>query len=202
MSYKLIKRLGSGAFGVVKLYEETSSGKLVAVKIINKNELKPRQKELFMNELESMKILSNNGQKCHKNVSCYFSDTEDIKHYYIFMEYIPGDPLNILIDKGVLTSEMILYIIRSICNGISHIHEKGIVHLDIKPHNIIVNDKEVKIIDYGLGCKNYNIVNDKISICNSKLKGSPNYIKREVWLGEKIEEKYFDKLDVYAFCIL
>lgn len=113
------------------------------------------------------------------------------------MEYAPEGSLANLIKKNknvdggpkYLSEKMIYSIFLQICKGIKHIHDKKIIHRDIKPDNIFMfNDGLIKIGDFGVS----KIINETIQL-NTTLAGSPYYIAPEVFM-----RKYNSKADIWS----
>ena len=91
-------------------------------------------------------------QLAHRNVVRVY-DIEEIYHtVFIIMEYLEGDSLETMLERmgSIPVPETVKYLLQT-CSGLSYAHQKGLVHLDIKPGNIFVQlDDEVKIVDFGL----------------------------------------------------
>ena len=115
--------------------------------------------------------------------------------YYIVMEYIEGETLKTLIDKnnGIYEKEAIKYAIQ-ICSALSAAHKKGIIHRDIKPHNILLRqDGQAKITDFGIA---KSVSTDDIE--EKQVLGSVYYISPEQAKGEKIDTR----TDIYSLGIV
>ena len=149
--YKYGRLLGKGAFGKVNLSLHVLTGRLVAIKSINKTRLtSERQKSKITQETNIMKNLS------HSNyVVKVFETYETHKHICIVMEYIcAGDLLSYIRKRSKLSETTAKYIFKQIVLGLQYIHSKGIVHRDIKLDNILIDlDNNIKICDFGVSKK-------------------------------------------------
>ena len=134
--------MGKGGFGRVLQVLNKSDGKYYSIKEIPlKNETKEKI-ESFQNEAF---ILS---QFNCENIVKYYDSSEDKNHIYILMEFCNEENLRSFIDKNMndntLIKENIIYnIISQICMGIKEIHDKKIVHRDIKPDYIFMNENMI-----------------------------------------------------------
>ncbi len=174
--YKYGRLLGKGAFGKVNLSLHTLTGRLVAIKSINKSKIiTERQKSKIQIETSIMKTLSSS----HYIVK-FFETYETQKHICIVMEYIcAGDLLSYIRKRNKLNEQTAKYIYKQIILGIQHIHNHNIIHRDIKLDNILIDlDNKIKICDFGVSKRINN--NDKIyEQC-----GTPTYIAPEILKGK------------------
>ena len=149
--YHFQRVLNHGSFGQVKLYSDRIfSGREFAIKCISKAHLKPSKIHQIKNEIEILSTLD------HPNIVTYFCTVEDVKNYYIIMEYLSGKNLEKIFreDYNKITFNDIKFILYQVFSSLIYIHSKNIVHRDIKPANLIYvknNDKfDLKLIDFGL----------------------------------------------------
>ena len=163
--YIFVKKLGQGGQGTVYLVERKSDGKKVALKIIKVIKKKYETIITALNrslmEIEFLKEVSAE-PKCNLYISCYHSHLVDIKAnvIYLEMEYIDGPnlleyvkPLYESEDVDTLTN-IIYMVVKAITTALVHVHEKGILHNDIKPDNIVIEKGTniPKLVDFGLAC--------------------------------------------------
>ncbi|XP_039591165.1 serine/threonine-protein kinase PLK3 [Polypterus senegalus] len=166
------KLLGKGGFA--RCYEMTdlANNKVYAVKVIPQSRVaKPHQREKITNEIELHKSLY------HRHIvkfSHYFEDGENI---YIFLEICSRKSLaHIWKARHTLTEPEVRYYLRQIISGLKYLHNKGILHRDLKLGNFFVNDNmELKIGDFGLAARLEPVEQRKRTIC-----GTPNYLAPEV----------------------
>jgi len=151
--YVLLERLGEGGMGEVFKARHQKMGRIVAIKLIRKERLANKAAvERFHREIRSASQLS------HPNVVHAF-DADQVGGTHLFaMEYVEGVDLNKLVrEKGPLPVEQASDCIRQAALGLQHAFEKGMVHRDIKPHNLLLAKAQgplsvglVKILDFGL----------------------------------------------------
>lgn len=170
--YRVGKVLGKGAFGKVSLALHKLSKKLVALKLLNKEILRNEtSKEKVMQEVRILKRFR------HPNVVKLYETFESEKHIVLVMELCAGgDLLNYVRKRRRLKEEYAKYIFKQIMEGIAHVHQKGVLHRDIKLDNILLDGKGViKIGDFGVSRIITNI-NDKMT----EQCGTPAYIAPEI----------------------
>ena len=177
--YKYGRLLGKGAFGKVNLSLHILTGRLVAIKSINKEKITTeRQKQKIKQETTIMKKLS----KCN-NIVKIFETYETKKHICIVMEYIcAGDLLSYIKKRSKLQEPVAKFIFKQIILALKFIHENKIVHRDIKLDNILIDlDNNIKICDFGVS-KIVNKGDVMIEQC-----GTPAYIAPEILLNKGYE---------------
>lgn len=145
--YEIIKSIGEGGMANVYLAQDTILDRKVAIKVL-RGDLSADDKFIrrFEREAQSVSNLS------HQNiVEVYDVGVEDGNHY-IVMEYIEGKTLKQLLKKREsLTLTEVIDIMTQLTDGIAHAHESYIIHRDIKPQNIIIEDNGlIKITDFGI----------------------------------------------------
>ena len=177
--YKYGRLLGKGAFGKVNLCLHTLTGRLVAIKSINKEKIKSeRQNQKIKQETKIMETLSKS-----KNIVKIFETYETKKHICIVMEYIcAGDLLTYIKKRSKLTEPVAKFIFKQIILGIKHIHDNSIIHRDIKLDNILLDlDNNIKICDFGVSRK-INKGDIMFEQC-----GTPAYIAPEILINKGYE---------------
>jgi serine/threonine protein kinase len=145
--YKLIDLLGRGGMGSVFLAEHCTMNRRVALKIIAKHVAQdPDSLKRFLTEARAIAALD------HPNIVQAFSVDNEGDRYYIVMEYVAGPDLKRLVEEeGPLDGGRAADYVRQVAEGLAHAHERKIVHCDIKPSNLLVNNQGVvKILDMGL----------------------------------------------------
>src|SRR5262245_32079854 len=145
--YRILGQLGAGGMGVVYKAEHKLMGRIVALKVIGRRYTSsPVAVERFVREFKAT------GQLHHKNiVTAHDADTWNGLHFLV-MEYVEGMSLDRLVARrGPLPISTACQCVRQAAQGLQHRFEQGMVHRDIKPHNLIVTRKgQVKVLDFGL----------------------------------------------------
>jgi serine/threonine protein kinase/tetratricopeptide (TPR) repeat protein len=148
--YKLLSILGEGGMGIVYLAEQERPVKRqVALKVIKPGMDSKRVLARFEAEQQALALME------HPHVARVHDAglTASGRPYFV-MEYVKGIPINEYCDKHRLTIEERLRLFLHICEAIQHAHQKGIIHRDVKPSNILVTieDKQAspKVIDFGV----------------------------------------------------
>ncbi len=138
--------VGEGGMGVVYLGTQVSLGKKVAIKVLpptlSKNAEFVRR---FDREAQALAALN------HPNIVTIIDKGYTAGLYYFVMEYVEGITLRHLMRERRLTPTEALRIVPAVCSALEYAHERGIVHRDVKPENILITaDGRVKIADFGL----------------------------------------------------
>ena len=146
--YVILDRIGSGSMGRVYRAHHAMMDRVVALKIIAP-EISSNERVVARFQRE-MKLV---GRLDHPNVVRAFDADQINRVLYIVMEYVAGTSLGDRLKKNgpIPAAEMVDYAAQAAL-GLAHAHEQGIVHRDIKPTNILLNeDRRIKILDLGLG---------------------------------------------------
>ena len=145
--YEIVKSIGEGGMANVYLANDKILDRKVAVKVL-RGDLSSDDKFIrrFQREALSVSNLS------HPNIVEVYDVGEEDGEYYIVMEYIEGKTLKQLLKKREsLTLTEVIDIMTQLTDGISHAHESYIIHRDIKPQNIMIQDDgRIKITDFGI----------------------------------------------------
>ena len=145
--YRMLRQIGSGGMSTVYLAEHKLMRRQRAIKVLPKRRVDDSSYlARFHLEAQATSRLD------HPNiVRCYDVDNDGDTHY-IVMEYIEGKDLNTIVkQEGPLSLELACNYIAQAAEGLEHAHEKGLVHRDVKPANLLVDTKGiVKILDLGL----------------------------------------------------
>ncbi len=208
-NYEIIKTLGEGTFGKVKLAIHIPTNEKVAIKILEKSRIEDNEDLQCINrEITFLKTLN------HINIISLYEIIENSEYYYIIMEYAENDLFTFIVQNNFLSEETASLFYYQIIKVIEYIHKYKIVHRDLKPENILLtnNNTIIKIIDFGLANsykkenennieKNLennnnqinennnnnidNIINNNNENLLNTLCGSPCYAAPEMILGKK-----------------
>ncbi|MFH1680757.1 MAG: protein kinase [Candidatus Eisenbacteria bacterium] len=144
--YRILAKLGEGGMGVVYRAEDTKLGRTVALKFLPPELTKdPEAKQRFVHEAQAASSLS------HPHITTIYEIDEVEGRTFIAMECIEGGSLKKRIHAGPLPIDEAIGVAIQVAEGLQEAHEKGIVHRDIKPDNVMVTPKgQAKIMDFGL----------------------------------------------------
>ena len=202
----LEKFLGEGQFGEVYLTKKDGDDKLYATKTYEREKIENSQYMKYLkNEINILKMLN------HPNIVKYDDIKKSKNHFYIIMEYCNGGELSKILAKyqekydKPFSQEIVQYLMRQIIDAFKYMHERDIMHRDIKLENILLhfeNDKDkeelnlmksqVKIIDFGFAIKlNNNSVT--YTTIGNPLNMDPQMLKKYINNDEKSQKLGYDK---------
>ncbi len=189
--YEIQEIIGVGGMAVVYKAHDNVENRTVAIKIL-KEEFVSNDDFIrrFKNESKAIAVLS------HPNIVKVYDVSFGDLIQYIVMEYIDGITLKEFIEKqGSLRWQDAIYFTIQILKGLQHAHDKGIVHRDVKPQNIMVlSDGSIKVADFGIARFSRN---EQRTITDKAI-GSVHYISPEQARGEKTDEK----ADIYSVGVM
>ncbi len=175
--YRIEEQLGAGGMAVVFRAQDQLLERAVAVKILRQDfSQDPAFRERFRQEAKAAANLT------HPNIVTIYDFDIDHEHLYIVMEYLPGKDLKTLINQeGKLSVDDALHLMIQACAGIGYAHRAGLVHCDIKPHNMLVSpDLRLKVTDFGIARALASIQPDEKT---DYVWGSPQYFSPEQATG-------------------
>src|ERR1700722_12198165 len=155
--YRVLGPLGSGGMGVVYRAEDTTLHRTVALKFVPESAAhSPKVNERLRHEARTASALN------HPNICTVYEVGEDSGEIFIAMEFVEGRTLSELIRQGPVPIDTVLRYGRQITSALAHAHERGVVHGDLKPLNIMVTPLgEAKILDFGLARRNNPVEFDR-----------------------------------------
>ena len=145
--YQLVESLGTGGMALVYKAKDLMLERHVAVKVLREDfSVDAAFRERFRQEAKAAANLS------HPNIVTVHDFGLDQRHLFIVMELVPGTDLKTRIrEKGRFEVQEALDLMVQACQGVGYAHRAGLVHCDIKPHNILVSlDGRVKVTDFGI----------------------------------------------------
>ena len=178
--YELLAEIGRGAMGVVYKARDPIIDRVLAIKTVDFRGLGAVQTGVqarFFQEAQSA------GRLSHPNIVTIFDAGEAEGCAYIAMELLEGPSLREVLDQSApLSVTRALEIAGQIARGLAYAHEHGVVHRDVKPANVILVARRVKITDFGIARLPFGASN-----AQSELAGSPKYMSPEQALGENVD---------------
>ena len=145
--YRVLSRLGSGGMADVYLAEDQLLGRRLAVKVLHHHFAEDQEfVERFRREASSAAGLS------HPNIVAIFDRGEWDGTYYIAMEFVPGRSLKALVrEQGPLDPVVAIDIVTQILQAARFAHARGVIHRDLKPHNVILDEEgRARVTDFGI----------------------------------------------------
>ena len=187
--YEDIQLIGQGSIGAVYKAVDKILKRKVALKVI-KDAYKNNKEaiERFVHEAQSVSLFKHPGF-----ITIY--DININKQFFIVMDYVEGEDLQLLMKKGALHMKDAVQIAINICDALSCAHQNGVVHRDIKPGNILVmKDLRIKISDFGLT----QLMTPSVIGQPGQVLDAPVYLSPEQIRGETLDYRS----DIYSFGII
>jgi len=184
--YQVERKLGAGGMANVYLAEDQELGRRVAIKILNDRHAGDEQfVERFRREAKNAAALS------HPNIVSIYDRGEAEGTYYIAMEYLDGRSLKeLIVQRGPAPITVSVEYARQILSALRFAHRHGIVHRDIKPHNVLVDaDGRVKVTDFGIARIESSMLTQVGAIM-----GTPGFIAPEMYLSDTFD----NRVDLFA----
>ncbi|HEY7872082.1 MAG TPA: protein kinase [Rudaea sp.] len=182
--YDIIAELGRGGMGVVYKGYETSLNRYVAIKVLAESLAHDESvKERFLREARSMAALND-----PHIISIYFIG-DDAGQTYFVMEFVDGESLGSLLKReSKLKPEQAAKIVYQTAQGLATAHDKGVIHRDIKPGNLMLTSKgAVKIADFGIALSTQDF--SKKLTSTGEFVGTPGYLSPEVCQGKPVDQR-------------
>jgi tetratricopeptide (TPR) repeat protein len=191
--YRIEQRLGSGGMGsVYRALREDAYRQQVAVKVIRPGLDSDDLLHRFRTERQVLAELQ------HPHIARLLDggSTDDGRPYFV-MEYIDGEPLDRYCDRHQLSSRERLRLLQAVCAAVQHAHERGVVHRDLKPGNVLVTaDGTAKVTDFGLAKRLASDAAEASPTQTGTVLGTPSYMAPEQAGGKRAEVGA--AADVYA----
>jgi WD40 repeat protein/predicted Ser/Thr protein kinase len=203
--YTVLSTLGRGGMGVVYLAEQENPRRKVAVKIVHAGGMSPAMLRRFQQEASIL------GQLAHPGIAqIYEAGVATVRWKggmvaqwpFLAMEYVRGETLLAYVERSCRDTNARLVLLASICDAVQHAHQRGVVHRDLKPGNILVNsDGQVKVLDFGIArLTNSDVQTATLQTEVGSLIGTLPYMSPEQVSG--VSDEIDTRSDVYALGVI
>ncbi len=195
--YVLLERLGEGGMGQVYKARHKHMSRVVALKLIRKEKLASADAvKRFYQEVQAAARLQ------HPNIAIAYDAGQEGSAHFLSMEYVEGTDLARLVkEHGPLPAARACEYVRQAALGLQHAHERGMVHRDIKPHNLLLSrpaggkgQDAVKILDFGLA-RLGGLGEERALTQTGAVIGTPDYLAPEQALNSRAADV---RSDLYA----
>ncbi len=196
--YRIVEALGKGGMGTVYKAQDTQLNRTVVLKLLSQNLLgNDKARSRFLREARLASALD------HPNICTIYEIQETGGYYYIAMQYIEGQTLKQAINRRPLSNSTFLSIALQVADALASAHDRGVIHRDIKPQNIMITPRgQAKVLDFGLA-KNINESNGPASGAmvsgdltdQGKTLGTPSYMSPEQARCERLDRRS----DIFSF---
>ena len=192
--YEILELIGQGAMGQVFLVHDRELDEKTALKLLPRDYFTENNTISIKEEIRLARRIT------HGNILRTFDMGNWDAYTYISMEYVAGYDLDVLLKKrGAQDLYIALLMGRQICSAMNAAHEQGVIHLDLKPANMMVNRQGIlKIMDFGLA---RSVTNQEQLNSNEEFKqlmGTPRYMAPEQFLSEELDQR----TDIYSIGII
>ena len=179
--YQIVKELGKGSMGVVYQAHDPNLDLLVALKVLRHDRI--TSEDFVRRFLAEAKVL---GRLDHPNLVRVYNVDEDGGTVYIAMEFIEGESLNEISQRRKFSPEEIVKLGAEIAEALDYAHQKGIIHRDIKPGNILIRpDGRIKITDFGIAHIEDPLASLKTQA--GEILGTPAYMSPEQIMSQPVD---------------
>ncbi len=189
--YKIVEKLGEGGMAVVYKGYQQSLNRHVAIKVL-RQELAQDEEFVTRFRREALAV----ADLSHPNILQIYDAGFVQGLYYIVMAYVDGGSLRELIGHGALEPDYALSIAAQVADALHHAHQRGIVHRDVKPNNILLSrDGRPLLSDFGIA----KALHDSSGLTRTGMSiGTPEYMAPEQIQGQKVD----GRTDIYALGIV
>ena len=187
--FDIVRELGRGAQSVVYLARDPQLEREVAIKTLHFSEPDPEQNRVLLAEARTV------SQMRHPNIVPIFEAGEEGGDLYLVFEYVPGKNLGeYLRESGALSPVRAIAVLQQVLDAIAHAHALGVIHRDLKPTNILINeDGFPRVMDFGIAARVEGAAS-ATGASGEQLMGTPAYMAPEYVLRQEFGER----TDIFA----
>ncbi|GBD35962.1 Serine/threonine-protein kinase PrkC [bacterium HR36] len=187
--YELLEEIGRGGMGVVYRARHVELNRVVAVKMILSGYLADREQiRRFQQEARTA------AQIRHANIVSVFDYGETDGHHYFAMDYVAGQSLQQVLQRGPLAVDVAARLVATIAHAVAHLHQHGIVHRDLKPSNVLLDEHgQPYVSDFGLAKW---LQENEVRTVSGTVLGTPSYMAPEQAQGQTAQIS--PRTDVYS----
>ncbi len=180
--YQVQGSIGYGAMGAVYKAFDPLIKRTLAIKTIRLDipRNSPQYKSFIERFYHEARI---SGTLSHPHIVTLFDIGEEQAIPYLAMEFVEGDTISSLLEKGVkFLPEKVISLVSQVASAIDYAHTKGVIHRDIKPSNMILSEDRLKVTDFGIA----KLVDSEMTQAGQLL-GTPSYMSPEQAMGDKLD---------------
>lgn len=198
--YTIHRKLGEGGMGAVYLAEQDEPRRPVAVKVVRPEAISGHLRRRFQQEARVLGLLRHPGIAQIYEAGTAVCDGRELA--YFAMEYVEGTPLTAYAKSRQLSHRACLELLAGVCDAVHHAHQKGVVHRDLKPDNILVDPTgRSKVLDFGVAsATDADIKTLSIQTQSGQIVGTLPYMSPEQALGDS--DAVDTRCDVYALGVI
>ena len=181
--YEIQEEIGVGGMGVVYKAYDPTVGRSLAIKTVRLDAQGPERDEMVHRLRQEAQAA---GRLEHPAIVTVYDAGEDKGVFYMAMQFVEGKVLgSFLTERALLPVNQILTVMEEVCSGLHYAHERGIVHRDIKPGNIILTPEgRPKVLDFGIAK-----LTETGTTRAGTILGTPNYMSPEQAAGSRVDRR-------------
>jgi hypothetical protein len=194
--YQVLEKLGQGGMGTVWHAIQLGTRRKVALKLMSAAMFSSeRARARFDREVELTARLD------HPNIAAVYDSGVDRGIYFYAMERVDGVPLDLYVRSHRMTRRDVIELMRTISAAVHHAHQRGVIHRDLKPGNILIDaDGQPHLVDFGLAKTILHEKADGDPAADAELAGTPAYMSPEQAAGNV--DKLDTRTDVYSLGVI